>query len=101
MTKYFVIRNFRGTCSSVQMLNGYMPIIRNAEEVLYILICRNSEGVHSQRNIGNSCSSISPLFCFQNFKFLFTNYMHTCLLIILFVMTFGHSKLVRQQKSNY
>jgi len=25
-------------------------------------------------------STISPLFCFQNAKFLFTNYMHTCLL---------------------
>jgi len=24
MIKYFVIRNFRGTCSSVEMLKGYM-----------------------------------------------------------------------------
>jgi len=24
MTKYFVIRNFRGTCSSPGMLNGYI-----------------------------------------------------------------------------
>ena len=49
----------------------------------------------------NLSPSISPPFCFQNAKFLFTNYMHTCLLIILFFMTFGHSKLVRQQKCNY
>jgi len=28
---------------------------------------------------------------------MFTNYMHTYLLIILIFMTFGHSKLVRQQ----
>jgi len=54
---------------------------------------------------GNCSSSIYllavHLFCFQNTKFLFTNYMHTCLLIILFFMTFGHIKLVRQQKCNY
>jgi len=24
MTKYFVMRNFRGTCSSVEMLKGYI-----------------------------------------------------------------------------
>jgi len=33
MTKYFVIRNFRGTCSSVEMLKGYMLIFRNTEGV--------------------------------------------------------------------
>jgi len=33
MIKYFVIRNFRGTCSSVEMLKGYMLIFRNAEGV--------------------------------------------------------------------
>jgi len=49
----------------------------------------------------NLSPSISPLFCFQNSKFFFTNYMHTCLLILLFFMTFGHSKLVRQHKCNY
>jgi len=37
---------------------------------------------------------------FPNAKFLFTNYMRTFLLIILFFMTFGHSNLVRQQKCN-
>jgi len=42
---------------------------------------------------GNRSSSIYLLaFHLQNAKFLFTNYMHTYLLIILFFMTFGHSK---------
>jgi len=31
MTKYFVIKNFRGACSSVKTLKGYMLIVRNAE----------------------------------------------------------------------
>jgi len=33
MIKYFVIRNIRGTCSSVEMLKGYMLIFRNAKGV--------------------------------------------------------------------
>jgi len=33
MVKYFVIRKFRGTCSSVEMLKGYMSIFQNAEGV--------------------------------------------------------------------
>ena len=37
-------------------------------------------------------SGISPLFCFKITKFLFINYMHSHLYIILFFMTFGHSK---------
>jgi len=41
MIKYFVIRNFKGTSTSVKMLKGYM------------LICRNVERVHSQRKVGN------------------------------------------------
>jgi len=41
MTKYFVMRNFRGTCSSVEMLKGYM------------LICQNAKGVHRKRKVGN------------------------------------------------
>jgi len=41
MIKYFVIRNFRGMCSSVEMLKGYM------------LIVRNDEGLHGQRKVGN------------------------------------------------
>jgi len=47
MTKYFVIRNFRGTSTSVKMLKGYM------------VICWNAEGIHSQRKVGYPCSSIS------------------------------------------
>ena len=42
MIKFF-IRNFRGTCSFVEMLKGYM------------LICRNAEGVRSRRKFGNPC----------------------------------------------
>ena len=38
----FVIRTFRGTCSSVEILKGYM------------LICRNAEGVHGKGKVGNS-----------------------------------------------
>jgi len=33
MMKYFVIRNFRGTRSFFEMLNGHMLIFRNAESV--------------------------------------------------------------------
>jgi len=33
MIKYFVVRNLRGTRSSVEMLKGYMLIFRNAEGV--------------------------------------------------------------------
>jgi len=33
MIKYFVIRNFRGTCSTVEILRGYMLIHYNAEQV--------------------------------------------------------------------
>jgi len=33
MIKYFVIRNFRGTCSSVEMLERYILNFRNAEGV--------------------------------------------------------------------
>jgi len=39
--KYFVIIHFRSTCSSVEMLKGY------------VLIFQNAEGVHGQRKIGN------------------------------------------------
>ena len=42
--KIFVIRNFKGTCSSVEMLKGYM------------LVFRNAEGVHGQRKVGNRCA---------------------------------------------
>jgi len=40
MIKYFVLRNLRGTCSSVEMLKGYM------------LVCQNAERVHDQRKVG-------------------------------------------------
>jgi len=33
MMKYFVITNFRGTCSSVKILKGYMFSFCNAEGV--------------------------------------------------------------------
>ena len=38
MIKYFLIRNFRGTCSSVEMQKGYMLIFRNAERVHHHLL---------------------------------------------------------------
>ena len=45
--KYFVIRHFRGTSSSVKMLKGYM------------LIFPNADGVHCQRKVGNPWSKDS------------------------------------------
>ena len=33
MINYFVISNFRGTCSCVEIPKGYMTIFRNAEGV--------------------------------------------------------------------
>jgi len=47
MIKYFVIKNFRGTYSSVEMLKGYM------------IICWKAEGVHGRGKVGNSFSSFS------------------------------------------
>jgi len=47
MIKYFVRRNFRGRCSSVERLKGYM------------VLCGNAEGAHGQRKVGNPCSSRS------------------------------------------
>jgi len=43
MIKHIVIKNFRGTFSSTEMLKGY------------ILIWRNAEGVHGQRKVGSPC----------------------------------------------
>jgi len=47
MLKYFVIRNFRGACSSAEIMKGYM------------LICWNAEGVHGQRKVGHPWSTTS------------------------------------------
>jgi len=57
----------------------------------------------SDRNCSSSIYLLAFHLCFVSkiLKLLFTNYTHTRLLIILFFMTFGHSKLVRQQKCNY
>jgi len=53
MRKYFVIRSFRGACSSVKILKGYILIF---EMLLgYMLICRNAEGVHGKKKVGNLC----------------------------------------------
>jgi len=41
----FIIRNFRDTYSSVEMLKGYM------------LICWNAERVHAKRKVGNPWSN--------------------------------------------
>jgi len=51
MTKCFVIGNFRGTCSSVEMLKGCM------------LICRNAEGVHAYKLecCGGTCLYVGML----------------------------------------
>ena len=44
MIKYFVIRSFRGTCSSVEMVKGTCLSVEMLKG--YMLICRNAEGVH-------------------------------------------------------
>jgi len=54
MIKCIVIRNFRGTCASVECWRGtYLSV-----EMLkgYMLICRNAEGVHGKRQVGNPCN---------------------------------------------
>jgi len=55
MLKCFVIRNFRGTRSSVEMLKGYMLSFEMLKG--YMLICRNAERVHGQRKVGNPWST--------------------------------------------
>ena len=67
-------------------------VTSGSPEVLYtttqwIWTMQSSAMAHLKTTCGppvshGHCPSISPLFCFQ--KFLFTNHMHTCLLIILF-----------------
>ena len=44
MIKYFVIRSFRGACSSVEMVKGTCLSVEMLKG--YMLICRNAEGVH-------------------------------------------------------
>ena len=51
--KIFVIRSFRGTCSSVKILKGYILVCWSAVGVM--LICRNAEGVHGKKKVGNPC----------------------------------------------
>jgi len=41
MIEYFVLRRFRGTCLSVEILKVYM------------LICWNAGGVYGKRKVGN------------------------------------------------
>jgi len=48
MMKYFVIRNFRGTRSSVEMLKGYMLIFRNAKWV-HANLSEFSKGTWSEK----------------------------------------------------
>jgi len=54
MRKYFFIRSFWGTCSSVKILKGYILICWNAVGVH--IICRNAEGVCGKKKVGNPCS---------------------------------------------
>jgi len=52
MIKYIVISNFRGTCSSVEILKGYMLIFRNAEDVhAHLSECWRGS-LHGQRKVG-------------------------------------------------
>jgi len=92
------------------VLSSSLPVPRSTADENsnhnHLIIEENSFTVQLTFSDGNCSSSIYLLafhLCFvsKTLKFLFTNYMHTCLLIILFFMTFGHSKLVRQHKCNY
>jgi len=85
-----------------------LPVPRNTadENSNHIhFIIEDSFTVQLTFNDGNCSSSIYLLafhLCFvSKTQVLFTNYMHTYLLIILIFMTFGHSKLIRQQTCNY
>jgi len=52
MIIYFVIGNFRGTFSSVNMLKGlFIEMLKG-----YMLTSRNAESVHGQRKVGNPWS---------------------------------------------
>ena len=55
----FYLRNFTGTCASVEMLKGYM------------LICRNAEGVHGQRKVGNPWSMLTIPKLFMRWRITF------------------------------
>jgi len=56
MMKYFVIWDFRGACSSVEMLKGYM------------LICQNAEGVHDKQKVGSPCPAQLRSFHMPSFQ---------------------------------
>jgi len=52
MITYFIIGNFRGTFSSVNMLKGlFIEMLKG-----YMLTSRNAERVHGQRKVGNPWS---------------------------------------------
>ena len=100
------------TVTKRALLSSSLPVTRSTADQNsnhnHFIIEEDSFTVQLTFSDGNSSSSIYLLafhLCFVSktlfFKFLFTDYTHTCLLIILFFMTFGHSKLVRQQKCNY
>ena len=54
ITNYFVIRNLKGTCSSVEIPRGTCLSVEMLKG--YMLICRNAEGVHGNRKVGNPCA---------------------------------------------
>jgi len=51
MTKYFVIMSFRASCSSVKNMKGTSLSVEMLQG--YMLICRNAEGVHGKKKVGN------------------------------------------------
>ena len=54
MKKCIVIENLSGTCASVEMLKGTHLSVEMLKG--YMLICRNAEGVHGKRKVGNPWS---------------------------------------------
>jgi len=106
--KSFVARNFRGSCSSVEMLKGY------------ILICQYAEGVHGQRKVENPCTrcwafrwqrhsetTAISIFCSkqaasfffpmlersEKSAFSFLLYMHVCITILAWFLEGIHTEI--------
>ena len=88
------------TVTKRALLSSSLPMPRSTADKNsnhnHVIIEENSFTVQLTFSDGNCSSTIYLLafhLCFvSKMLFLFTNYMHACLLIILFFIKFGHSK---------
>jgi len=90
--KYFVIRNIRDTCSTVEMLKEY------------IFTCRNAEGVHGNRKVGDpaceTCLHRAPSNLVTSLLVQYQWCLHHCnclLFIIILHVTDVHVMLKRME----